>query len=204
MEKILLEVITVTTSVTHNESFVVILGEVDGRNRLPIVIGNAEAQSIVIAMEKMKLGRPLTHDLIKNMMDSFDIVVKEIVINRFMEGIFYSQIICEKDGVVQAIDSRTSDAIALAMRYDCPIYTYNPILEDAGVEMDILENDIEEPASEQESKAYSTRLYEVDERDELKESSLDELEHMLQESLGKEEYEKAAKIRDEIDNRKLK
>lgn len=204
MEKILLEVITVTTSVTHNESFVVILGEVDGRNRLPIVIGNAEAQSIVIAMEKMKLGRPLTHDLIKNMMDSFDIVVKEIVINRFMEGIFYSQIICEKDGVVQAIDSRTSDAIALAMRYDCPIYTYNPILEDAGVEMDILENDIEEPASEQESKPYSTRLYEVDERDELKESSLDELEHMLQESLGKEEYEKAAKIRDEIDNRKLK
>ncbi len=204
--KILLDVDTITTSVTQSNSFVVVMGELEGTRRLPIVIGGAEAQSIVIAMEKMKPGRPLTHDMAKSVMDTFDIVLKEVVISRFYEGIFFSQLICERNGISEIIDSRTSDAIAMALRFNCPIYTYAPIMDAAGVEMNILEED-EEP---QESAVLD---YEnPDEKKmpdqvsyseaELSAISLDDLEKMLMVALEREEYEKAAKIRDEIDHRK--
>lgn len=194
MNKIPLEIITLTTSVSHNNSFVVVLGESKGKRRLPIIIGGAEAQSIVVAMEKMTPGRPLTHDLLKNVMLTFDVVLKEVIINRFVEGIFFSQLICERDGQEEVIDSRTSDAIALSLRFNCPVYTYASIIDTAGVEMEVFEehaasDDVE--GSEEDAHLSDFRIY-----------SSDELERMLSEALENEDYEKAAAIRDELDHRK--
>ena len=193
MRKILLKVVNLITSVTQNNSFVVVLSEMGGNRRLPVVIGGAEAQSIIVAMEKMKPGRPLTHDLLKNVMMTFDIELKEVVINRFLEGVFFSQLVCVRNGVEEVIDSRTSDAIAVALRFNCPIYTYSSIMDTAGMEVQELEEggfptgeELTREESESGLKGYST----------------EELENMLQEALEKEEYEKAASIRDELDHRR--
>lgn len=194
MNKIPLEIITLTTSVSHNNSFVVVLGETKGKRRLPIIIGGAEAQSIVVAMEKMTPGRPLTHDLLKNVMLTFDVVLKEVIINRFVEGIFFSQLVCERDGQEEVIDSRTSDAIALSLRFNCPVYTYSSIIDTAGVEMEVFEE--HEAADETEGDDEDTRV------SDFRVYSSDELERMLSEALENEDYEKAAAIRDELDHRK--
>ncbi len=191
MNKIPLEIITLTTSVTHNNSFVVVLGESKGSRRLPIIIGGSEAQAIVVAMENMTPGRPLTHDLLKNVMLTYDIVLKEVIINRFVEGIFFSQLICEREGQEEVIDSRTSDAIAIALRFNCPIYTYSSIIDTAGVEMEILEEQEEAPEVSEDIAMSSYGFV-----------STEELEKMLQEALESEDYEKAAAIRDELDHRK--
>lgn len=194
MNKIPLEIITLTTSVSHNNSFVVVLGESKGKRRLPIIIGGAEAQSIVVAMEKMTPGRPLTHDLLKNVMLTFDVVLKEVIINRFVEGIFFSQLICERDGQEEVIDSRTSDAIALSLRFNCPVYTYSSIIDTAGVEMEVFEEHVaseDTEDTEDDMPLSDFRVY-----------SSDELERMLSDALENEDYEKAAAIRDELDHRK--
>lgn len=194
MNKIPLEIITLTTSVTHNNSFVVVLGESKGSRRLPIIIGGSEAQAIVVAMENMTPGRPLTHDLLKNVMLTYDIVLKEVIINRFVEGIFFSQLICERDGQEEVIDSRTSDAIAIALRFNCPVYTYSSIIDAAGVEMELLEEQDEQDESAEEQEDVTMSAYGF--------TSTEELEKMLLEALENEDYEKAAAIRDELDHRK--
>lgn len=202
MDKILLEVVTITSSVSHNNSFVVVLKEREGGRQLPIVIGGTEAQSIVVAIENMRPSRPLTHDLMKSTMDSFDIQLQKVVINRFLEGVFYSELYCERNGVSEQIDSRTSDAIAMALRFGAPIYTYQAIMDEASVELELIEED--ENLEDFDEDPLATFIDTQTEEDvTFSKVSIEDLNKMLQEALDKEEYEQAAKIRDEIDHRKL-
>ena len=133
MRKIELDIVALSHSVTQSNNYAVVLGEREGARRLPIVIGAFEAQAIAVAIENMTPNRPLTHDLFKNTLDTFNIQLKEVVINNLLEGIFYARLICLKDGEIIEIDSRTSDALALSVRFKCPIYTYEFILDAAGV-----------------------------------------------------------------------
>jgi bifunctional DNase/RNase len=195
MKKIELEIVALSHSVSHSQNYAIILGEKDGIKRLPIVIGGFEAQSIAVALERMVPNRPLTHDLFKNTLESFSIQLQEIIISDLVDGIFYAQLVCvQDDGKEYQIDSRTSDALALAVRFGCPIFTYDSILETAGVVLE--ENDNEEsPASESSPSPESPR-------DKLSHLSLDALEKLLEDVLAEEDYEKAATIRDEINRRK--
>lgn len=189
MEKVRLDIIALSHSVTQSHNYAVILGEQVGKRRLPIVIGGFEAQAIAVAMENMTPNRPLTHDLFKNTLDAFDIQLVEIVINNLLDGIFYAQLVCEQNGRTLQIDARTSDAISLAVRYNCPIYTYEFILESAGVILD------EDP--QQESKVAA-----VPKKPSLENMSVESLEKSLAEALEKEDYEKAAIIRDILQEKK--
>lgn len=194
MEKIELYIVTLTHSVTQSSNYAVVMGEVDGNRRLPIVIGGFEAQAIAVAMEGMVPSRPLTHDLLKNTLDTFEIEVTEILINNLVEGVFHARIVCMQHGREFEIDSRTSDAIAMAVRYGCPIFTYDFILDAAGVRIeDPLPGESEEVKQEEKPKRR---------RRGYSEYSLDDLTAMLEKVLGEEDYEKAAKIRDEINKRK--
>jgi bifunctional DNase/RNase len=136
MKKIELEIVALSHSITQTHSYAVVLGEINGLRRLPIVIGGFEAQAIAVALERMNPSRPLTHDLMKNFMLAFNVDMHEIVINDLQEGIFYSKLVCSTDNDTVEIDSRTSDALALAVRFGCPIFTYDNILEQAGVLME--------------------------------------------------------------------
>ncbi|HUH75406.1 MAG TPA: bifunctional nuclease domain-containing protein [Chitinophagales bacterium] len=198
MNKIPLEIITITTSVSQNNSFVVILAEPKGKRRLPIVVGNTEAQSIVVAMERMNPKRPLTHDLMKNLMMTYDIQLKEVIVSRVIEGIFFSQLVCERNGQEEVIDSRTSDAIALAIRFNCPIFTYTSIMDSVGVELEVFEEEVDMESDDEIFEASTVDNPVSD----WSMYSAGELEKLLNDSLEKEEYEKAAFIRDEIDKRK--
>ena len=195
MKKIELEIVALSHSITQTHSYAVVLGEVNGMRRLPIVIGGFEAQAIAVALERMQPSRPLTHDLMKNFMMAFNVELHEIVINDLQEGIFYSKLLCSTDHDTVEIDSRTSDALALAVRFGCPIYTYEHILESAGILMEDeskqkkSEIPIEDPAT---SPAY---------RD-LSKLSLEELQKLLNEVLEHEDYIRAIEIRDEIHKRK--
>jgi bifunctional DNase/RNase len=191
MKKIELEIVALSHSITQTHSYAVVLGEVNGLRRLPIVIGGFEAQAIAVALERMQPSRPLTHDLMKNFMMAFNIDLHEIIINDLQEGIFYSKLICSSDKDTVEIDSRTSDAVALAVRFGCPIYTYDNILESAGILM------------EEDDKKKKVVVSHNDEgSDDLKKLSLPELESLLNEVLEHEDYIKAASIRDEINLRK--
>ena len=190
MNKIELEIVALSHSVTQSHNYAVVLGELGGSKRLPIVIGGFEAQAIAVAMESMTPNRPLTHDLFKNTLDTFGIELKEIVINNLLDGIFYAQLVCKHNGKEVNIDSRTSDAIAMAVRYECPIYTMDFIMEEAGV---ILE--------ESESETPKRKRKKVSESEDITTMSTKALTSLLEEVLGKEDYEKAAKIRDEINKR---
>jgi len=194
MEKIKLDIVALSHSVTHSHNYAIILGVQGGTKRLPIVIGGFEAQAIAVALENMVPNRPLTHDLFKSTLDAFNINIKEIIINQLMEGIFYSILVCEKDGKIYNIDSRTSDAIAMAVRYNAPIYTYKSILEIAGVEMD--DNIESKPEKNLEEKDTTTKTHTLQELD------LKALDALLNKALEREDYEKAAEIRDEINSRK--
>ena len=194
MKKIELEIVALSHSVTQSHNYAVVLGEIDGKRRLPIVIGGFEAQAIAVAMERMKPNRPLTHDLFKNTMDSFTIELKEIVINNLLDGIFYAKLVCLKDGEVFEVDSRTSDAIAMAVRFDCPIYTFGFIMDEAGV---IIEN-----TDDEQQQALPTKKRPKKAKTSLDSMSISDLNEELQTVLDKEDYEKAARIRDEINKRK--
>jgi bifunctional DNase/RNase len=192
----------ISYSQTQNGAYALILNEVDGERKLPIVIGAFEAQSIAIALEKeIKPPRPLTHDLFKNFADRFDIVVKQVIIHKLVDGVFYSSIICERDKIEEIIDARTSDAIALALRFNAPIFTYKNILDKAGV---YLKGNTLEPdnATEETEGVLSTPETFGSEDTTPKESysgkSVQELYELLNEAVQNEDYEKAAKIRDEI------
>ncbi len=191
MKKIELEIVALSHSITQTHSYAVVLGEVNGLRRLPIVIGGFEAQAIAVALERMQPSRPLTHDLMKNFMLAFNIELHEIIINDLQEGIFYSKLVCSTEHDTVEIDSRTSDAVALAVRFGCPIYTYDNILDSAGILM------------EEDDKKKKVVVSHTDStNDDLKNLSLAELEHLLNEVLEQEDYIKAASIRDEIKARK--
>ena len=191
MKKIELEIVALSHSITQTHSYAVVLGEVNGLRRLPIVIGGFEAQAIAVALERMQPSRPLTHDLMKNFMLAFNIDLHEIIINDLQEGIFYSKLICSSDKDTVEIDSRTSDAVALAVRFGCPIFTYDNILESAGILMD-----------EDDKKKKVIVSHNDEGNDDLKKLSIMELESLLTEVLEHEDYIKAASIRDEINRRK--
>ena len=193
MKKIDLEIVALSHSVTQSHNYAVVLGERDGNRRLPIVIGGFEAQAIAVAMERMIPNRPLTHDLFKNTLDTFDIDLKEVVINNLLDGIFYAQLVCSRDGNEFVIDSRTSDAIAMAVRFKSPIYTFDFIMEQAGVVLD-----------ETEEEGKSIIAEEPNKSDSLENLSTKALHKILEDVLETEDYERAAKIRDEIKNREEK
>lgn len=191
MKKIELEIVALSHSITQTHSYAVVLGEVNGLRRLPIVIGGFEAQAIAVALERMQPSRPLTHDLMKNFMLAFNIELHEIIINDLQEGIFYSKLVCSTEHDTVEIDSRTSDAVALAVRFGCPIYTYDNILDSAGILME--DDDKKKKVLVSHSDSNS---------DDLAKLSLPELESLLKEVLDQEDYIKAASIRDEIKDRK--
>lgn len=199
MEKIPLEIVALSHSVSHSHNYAVILGEVEGKRRLPIVIGGFEAQAIAVAMEGMMPTRPLTHDLFKRALDNFGIEIKEVVINNLLDGVFHARLICDFNGEIAEIDSRTSDAIAMAVRYGCPVFTYEFILEAAGVELE----DAEEGSGD-ESKTKSRRARTKKVAMPFSEQSHDELSELLAKVINDEDYEKAALIRDELNKRKGK
>ena len=189
----------ISYSQTQNGAYALILSEIEGERKLPIVIGTNEAQSIAIAIEKeIKPPRPLTHDLFKNFCVRFDIKIKQVIIHKLVDGVFYSSVISERDGIEEIIDSRSSDAIALAIRFEAPIYTYENILEKAGVVLKI-EKEIDEKSLLKE--LFSDEKAETTTIDDLKDKSKKELEELLKIAVQNENYESAAKIRDEISNR---
>jgi bifunctional DNase/RNase len=194
MKKIELEIVALSHSITQTHSYAVVLGEVNGLRRLPIVIGGFEAQAIAVALEKMQPSRPLTHDLMKNFMSAFNIDLHEIIISDLQEGIFYSKLVCSSDNDTIEIDSRTSDALALAVRFGCPVYTYEHILESAGILM-------EETGAAKKRKTPAT-VEENEPHDDLKSMTLEDLQHLLNDVLEKEDYIRAIAIRDEINSRK--
>jgi uncharacterized protein len=193
MKKIELEIVALSHSITQTHSYAVVLGEINGLRRLPIVIGGFEAQAIAVALERMNPSRPLTHDLMKNFMMAFNVELHEIVINDLQEGIFYSKLVCSSSNDTVEIDSRTSDALALAVRFGCPIYTYDTILDQAGV---LMEDD--------NKKTTASVTSETGGKDDLRSMSLDELNTLLTDVLEHEDYIKAIAIRDEIKSRKDK
>lgn len=197
MKKIELEIVALSHSITQTHSYAVVLGEVNGLRRLPIVIGGFEAQAIAVALERMQPSRPLTHDLMKNFMMAFNVELHEVVINDLQEGIFYSKLVCSSESDTVEIDSRTSDALALAVRFGCPIYTYEHILESAGILMEDTNKGSKKPEIH-ESSTTTTRGGNYD----LKQLSLEELNQSLGEVLEQEDYIRAIAIRDEINSRK--
>lgn len=193
MIKIELDIIALTHSITQNNSFAVVLGERVGNRRLPIVIGPFEAQAIAAAREKVQPVRPLTHDLLKNICAEFSIKLQEVIISNLVEGVFYATLVCERLGEIIEIDARTSDAIALAVRFDTAIYTYEFIIEQAGIA-------VEEPQEGSRRNVAKESRTNVETND-FSRLALDKLNTLLQEAIEKEDYERAARIRDEINHR---
>lgn len=205
MSLVKLNIKGISYSQTQNGAYALILSEVDGDRKLPIVIGAFEAQSIAIALEKEIMPpRPLTHDLFKNFSDRFQIVVKQVIIHKLVDGVFYSSIICEREGIEEIIDARTSDAIALALRFQAPIFTYKGILEKAGIYLKSgkkKKKKIDEDAVIEELLLTDEGASDISDTNDLKGISLKELNEMLAEAVNSEDYEQAAKIRDEISKR---
>lgn len=206
MKKIELDIVALSHSVTQSHNYAVVLGEQEGSRRLPIVIGGFEAQAIAVAMERMTPNRPLTHDLFKNTLETFELELREVIINNLLDGIFYARLICIKDGEEFEIDSRTSDALAMAVRFNCPIYTYEFILDAAGVILEDGEEeqqqttDVDKPRPASSSKK-SKRRKSTAGGNALSSYTIADLHKMLDEVLNDEDYERAAKIRDEIQRR---
>lgn len=208
MSLVRLKIKGISYSQTQNGAYALILNEVEGDRKLPIVIGAFEAQSIAIALEKeIKPPRPLTHDLFKNFSDRFDIVIKQVIIHKLVDGVFYSSIICERDGIEEIIDARTSDAIALALRFNAPIFTYKTILDKAGIFLKFSSKDKAQKDNDdsimvdeilQEGETIEIESGATDGYTEL---TIEELNVELKKAVTNEDYEKAAKLRDEISKR---
>lgn len=204
MSLVRLNIKGISYSQTQNGAYALILNEVDGDRKLPIVIGAFEAQSIAIALEKeIRPPRPLTHDLFKNFADRFDIVVKQVIIHKLVDGVFYSSLICERDKIEEIIDARTSDAIALALRFNAPIFTYKNILDKAGIYLKVNPKQEEDETSEDSVLLDDVTAEKVEQQEQAnyKGKTLEELHNLLDEAVANEDYEKAAKIRDEISKR---
>jgi uncharacterized protein len=202
MEKIKLEIVGLSYSQTQSGAYALVLGESGGKRRLPIIIGGFEAQAIAIELEKMTPSRPLTHDLFKSFCQRFKVEVREVIIYNLVEGIFYAKLVCAGEGKTAEIDARTSDAIALAVRFNCPIFTYEFILSSAGI---ILDDDLEkDPATEKtEGEVDLEELTSPGvQGNDFTKLSVSDLEKGLQDALDKEDYERASRLRDEIKKRK--
>lgn len=199
MKKLKLDIVGLSYSQTQSGAYALVLGEVNGRRRLPIIIGGFEAQAIAIEIEKMTPSRPLTHDLFKSFAETYHINIDEVIIYNLVDGIFYAKLICNDGKKITEIDARTSDAIALAVRFECPIYTYEFILASAGIVIEgndfvFLEN-IDSTTTEEKSAAPAAA-------NDYSSLTEDELKEKLQQALADEAYERAAKIRDELGKRK--
>ena len=193
MKKIRLNILGLSVSQTQSGAYALVLAEENGERRIPIIIGPVEAQAIAIQLEGLKPPRPLTHDLIKNIAVAFDIVLLEVTIYKLEEGIFYSELLCEMNGKEVVIDSRTSDAVALALRFKCPIYTTEEILTKSGIVLNADDEFSGKSFDEEETEPSGSPFANY---------SAQELEEMLNEAIQNEDYEKASIIRDEIDKRK--
>ena len=194
MNKVSLEILGLTYSESSTGAYVLILGDKNSQRRLPIVIGSAEAESIAVGIEKHKTGRPHTHDLFLRFAHEFGIEIMEVVINRFRDGVYYSMLVCKQGDDLTMVDARPSDAIAIAVRMGCEIYAYESVMEEAGIIMEDMEKQEDEPEDEPINiGAKKTSLDLLD---------LEALEDLLQEAIDNEDYQKAAQIRDEINRRK--
>jgi len=194
-KRVKLNILGLSYSQTQTGAYALVLAEEGGERRIPIIIGSVEAQSIAIKLEGLTPPRPLTHDLFLNFATAFNVEIVEVVIYKLEEGIFYSELICKRESETLHIDSRTSDAVALALRFNCPIYTYDEIMDKAGIVLDF-ENDEDESI---EKEMRGSRLSK-----EYAGSSIEELKAMLDDAVKKEDYEKASRIRDEIKLREEK
>ena len=200
MKKIELEIVALSHSITQTHSYAVVLGEVNGLRRLPIVIGGFEAQAIAVALERMQPSRPLTHDLFANFMNTYGVELTEVVIYKLEEGIFFAKLICKSNNEITEIDSRTSDALAMAVRAGCRIFTFENILETAGLFLDQTEGQAL-PSGEGKSDTVQVTNKNVGDS-EMKGLNLEELNTLLQQVLEQEDYVRAIRIRDEINSRK--
>ena len=199
MKKIQLEILGLSSSQSQSGSFALVLGEKDGNRRLPIIIGMFEAQSIAIQIEKINPNRPLTHDLFKSFAQQVGVTVQEVMISDLKEGVFFSKIVCNDGDKQFDLDARPSDAIAIGLRFNVPIYTVESVLSEAGIILSDLEDEDEEGDElSTEPKAESKP---VEKKESIKETSTEELNKLLEDALAKEDYEKAAKIRDELAKR---
>lgn len=196
MNKIRLEIVGLSYSQTQSGAYALVLSETSGLRSLPIIIGAFEAQAIAIELEKMTPNRPLTHDLFKSLATAYDITLREVLIDELNEGIFHAKLVFEQNGDIQHVDARTSDAIAIAVRFKCPIYTFENIMDSAGVMMDESQDDAFDDTGEttgsqktqESSKGFATM-------------SMEQLQEMLNKAIEEEDYETASKIRDEINKR---
>ena len=220
MKKIKLDIVGLSYSQTQSGAYALVLGEVGGNRRLPVIIGGFEAQSIAVEIEKMTPSRPLTHDLFKSFAETFKIKLEEVLIYNLVDGIFFAKLICTDGEQTSEIDARTSDAVALAVRFECPIYTYDFIMNTAGIVIEgndfaFLENienvgnykQTENPSEEKEHESVEKEIEKEKEPAKNKPSpyaslTLEQLEKTLEKAIENEQYETAAKIRDEIEKRK--
>lgn len=189
MDKIKLEIVGLSYSQTQSGAYALVLAESGGKRRLPIIIGGFEAQAIAIELEKMVPTRPLTHDLFKTFATAFSIAVREVIIYNLQEGIFFAKLVCEREGQISDIDARTSDAIALAVRFDCPIYTFESILSSAGILSDEFMEEDDDTSDEQSEEGEFQRM------------TIEELDAAIAEAIENEDYERASLLRDEIKRR---
>ena len=202
MSLILLTIKGISYSQTQSGAYALVLSEMEGTRTLPIIIGAFEAQSIAIALEtEIRPPRPLTHDLFKTFSDTFAITVKEVIIHKLVDGVFFSSLICEREGQEEVIDTRTSDAIAIAVRFNAPIYTYENILDKAGIYLKVEEEMAIENKQESQEIPIDFELESSDDKSDFSALSLSELNNQLNNAVDNENYELAAKIRDEISKR---
>jgi bifunctional DNase/RNase len=204
MGKIKLNVLGISYSQTQSGAYALVLSEEEGNRRIPIIVGGFEAQAIAIELEGLAPPRPLTHDLFKNFAESYGITLVEVNIHKLEDGVFFANILCDNGGQRMILDARTSDAIALALRFRCPIFTTEEIVEKAGIVLDFEKgSEFEQPdaAQEDETEKIAEKPRKTTSKMDLSKTSMDELRSMLSEAVSKEDYEKASEIRDEINRR---
>lgn len=200
-KKIKLEILGLSSSQSQTGSFALVLGEADGNRRLPIIIGMFEAQAIAIEIEKIIPNRPMTHDLFKSFANSFHFHIEEIMISDLKEGVFFAKIVCT-DGLKKVeVDARPSDAIAIGLRFDSPIFTYEAILAEAGIVLTDQEEEEEKAETKAEPKARSKKESGKKSGDDYQNYTVEKLNDLLKDAIDKEDYERAAKIRDELSKR---